>query len=158
MELQDVSLCLPLLLALSHCLSSPMQLLHVYHYFSFVLAVSLCVSQWHCVSACILLSHFLTVSHFWWLSLTVPFSSMELVHVFHHLPLFLAVSHCHSRPIKLIHVSYYLPYLRVFSHCLSSLIVFLYVSHCLSSLIVFVYVSHCLLSCCWLSLNVCPFP
>ena len=46
-----------------------------------------------------------TVSHYCWLTLTVFFSAIELLHVSNCLPWLLAVSHCISSPIELLHVS-----------------------------------------------------
>ena len=44
------------LLAVSHCLSGPMELLHISHCLLLLLAVSYCLSQCHGVAACLLLS------------------------------------------------------------------------------------------------------
>ena len=119
----------------SHCLSSPMELLHVSH--------------------CLLL--FLAVS------LTVPPSTMELLQVSHCLLLLLAVSHCPYGPMELLHVSHYLPCLQAVSHCHSqfhgvhtcrslsliltlSLTLFMELLHVSQSLPWSLAVSHCLSS------------
>ena len=142
MEWLQVSLCLPCLLAVSYCLSGPMELLHVSHCYSLLLAYSHCPSQCHEVAASLskllivvgFLSLFFTVPWSWYmsltlshdscLSLTVSPSAKELLHYSHYLPWFQAIPYCLCRPMELLHVSHSLPWLLAVSHCLSQFLRF----------------------------------
>ena len=101
-EFLYVSLCLPRLLSVSHCLVSLIELLDVSHCLPWFLAIT------HCLSCLI-----------------------KMLHVCHCLKLFLAVYHCLSFPMELLHVYHSLLWLVDVSYCLFGLMEFLHVSHCL---------------------------
>ena len=114
-------------LAVSHCLSSPMELLHVSHRLFQFYEVAACHSLSLIVAGCLSLSLLVpwsyrvsvTALYVCLLSLTVCPSAIEFLHVSHFLLKLLAVSHCLSGPIELLHVSHCLLWLLVISHCLS---------------------------------------
>ena len=60
----------------------------------------------------------LTVSYVCWLSLTVSPSAMELQHISHSLPWYLAVYNYLSSPMNLLHVYHCLSLLLAVPHCL----------------------------------------
>ena len=73
----------------------------------------------------------LTVFSYYWLTLIVYLSTIELLHVSYCLSWLLTVSHCVSVPMELLHVSHCLLLMLAVTHYFTSPMELLYVSHCL---------------------------
>ena len=153
-ELLHISNCLRWLLSVSYSLHGNMEWLHVFHWLPWLLAFAHFHYQCHGFAACLSLSS------------SVLSDSMELLHDSHCLPWFLAVSYSLSVPMELLHVSHCYSLLLERSHCpsqchevatsLSKLLIVV----CFLSLFFPVtwgwFMSLILSHDCWLSLTVSP--
>ena len=113
-----------------------MELLHVSHFRSLLLALSLYLSQCHGVASCLSLPYIVAgclspsllvpwiycmsfaASFGYWLSLTVSYSAMELIALSNCLPSYLRSLIVSSSSKDLLHVSYCFLCLLAVSHCL----------------------------------------